>query len=98
MDTYVVTGGFAIEVTGSNPELTRDIANFAAKNVDEINKDIKVRTELGMVKVLDPAVKGSPIRKDIAKKPIASALLVFLIYTLFIFFKEYFSQLKRSKK
>lgn len=97
LDTYVVTGGFAIEVTGSDPELTRDVANFAAEDVDEINKDLKITTELRMVKVLDPAIKGTRMNKDVSKKAIASGLFVFLVYTLFIFFREYFSQLKRSK-
>ena len=97
LDTYEVQGGFIIEVTGSNPELTRDIANFAAKNVDEINKELAISTELGMVKVLDHALKGEPIKKDASKKTVASGFFVFSIYTLFIFFREYFSQLKRSK-
>jgi len=96
--TYVVIGGFAIEVTGSDPKFTRDIANFAAKNVDEINKELKVTTDLGMVKVLDPALIGKPIRQVVFKKVLGSGLFVFFAYTLFIFFGEYFSQLKRTRK
>ena len=98
LDTYVVTGGFAIEVTGSDPDLTRDIANFAAKNIDEINKELKITTEVGMVKVLDQALKGVAIRRTVSKKTMASGLFIFFVYTLFIFFSEYFSQLKRSRK
>lgn len=97
LDTYEVPGGFIIEVTGSDPELTRDIANFAAKNVDEINKDIKLGTELGMVMVLDYALEGTPINEDVSKKTVASGFFVFSIYTLFIFFREYFSHLKKSR-
>lgn len=97
LDTYEVTGGFVIEVTGSDPALTGDIANFAADNVDEINKELAISTELGMVKVLDHALKGAPIRKDVSKKTVASGLFVFSAYTLFVFFREYFSHLKRSR-
>lgn len=98
LDTYMVTGGFAIEVTGSHPDLTRDIANFAARNVDEINKELNITTDLGMVKVLDPALKGAPIKRVVSKKILASGLFIFFAYTLLVFFGEYFSQLKRSKK
>ena len=98
LDTYVVTGGFAIEVTGSDPDLTRDIANFAASNVDAINDKIDFSTEKGMVKVLDRALKGAPVRRAVSKKTMASGLFIFFVYTLFIFFGEYFSQLKSSRK
>lgn len=98
LDTYVVTGGFAVEVKGSDPELTRDIANFAVENLDKINLELQVTSQKPMVKVLDSALKGTPAKKYISKKAIASGLFVFLAYTLFIFFEEYFSHLKRSRK
>ena len=98
LSTYIVTGGFAIEVTGSDPDLTRDIANFAADNVDEINNDIVISTEKGLVKVLDPALKGLPMGRNVSKKVTASGLFVFLIYALVIFFKEYFFQLKSGRR
>jgi hypothetical protein len=98
LDTYIVTGGFAVEVEGSDPELIRDIANFAVENLDKINIELLVTSQKPMVKVLDPALKGVPVKRDISKKAIASGLFVFLAYALFIFFKEYFSQLKKSSR
>jgi hypothetical protein len=65
--------------------------------LDKINDDIDLGTQKQMVKVLDAAIEGSPVKKNIAKKAAANGIFVFLIYTLFIFFKEYFSQLKKSK-
>jgi len=98
LDTYIVTGGFAVEVKGSDPDLTRDITNFAVENLNKINLELQVTSQKPMVKVLDPAIRGTQVGKDVFKKSMASDLLVFLIYTLFIFFREYFSQLKRLKK
>lgn len=98
IDTYVVTGGFAVEVTGPDPEMTRDIANFAVENLNKINLDLQVTSQKPMVKVLDSAIKGSSVRKSMSKKLIANGLFVFLVYTLLIFFKEYFSNLKKSKE
>lgn len=97
MDTYVVTGGFAVEVTGADPDLVRDIANFSIENLDKINLELQVTSQKPMVKVLDPALKGSPASKNVSKKAISAALFVFLIYTLFVFFREYFSQMKALK-
>jgi len=98
LDTYIVTGGFAVEVKGSDPGLTKDIANFSVANLDKINLELDVTSQKPMVKVLDSALRGRPVEKNTAKKGITSGLFVFLVYTLFIFFKEYFLQMKRSKK
>ena len=97
LDTYVVTGGFAVEVTGPDPEMTKEIANFAVENLDKINLELQVTSQKPMVKVLDTAVKGAPVGKNVSKKAIASGLFIFITYALFLFFKEYFSQLKESK-
>lgn len=97
IDTYIVTGGFAVEIKGSDPLLTRDIANFAVTNVDKINMELQISPQKPMVKVLDPALKGSPANKNVSKKVMTAALFVFLIYTLFVFFKEYFHQMKASR-
>lgn len=97
LDTYIVTGGFAVEVKGSDPDLTRDIANFAVENLNKINLELQVTSQKPMVKVLDYALKGTPVKKDMLKKVIASGLFVFLAYTLFVFFREYLSQIKKSK-
>lgn len=97
LDTYSVIGGFAVEVKGPDPDMTRDIANFAVQNLDKINLELQVTTQKPMAKVLDPALKGLPVRRNTSKGVIASFLFAFLIYALFIFFKEYFYQLKKSK-
>jgi len=99
LDTYSVTGGFAIEVTGSDAEMTERIANYAADHVNEINKvkNLIPTTTPRMINVLDAATKGTPIRQDVSKKTIASGLFVFLFYTLFVFFREYFSHLKKLR-
>ena len=98
LDTYIVTGGFAIEVKGLDSELTEKIANFAVENVDKINLELQISPNKPMIKVLDPAVRGTPVKKETFKKIMASGLFVFLISTLFIFFKEYFSHMKVSRK
>jgi len=98
LDAYIVTGGFAIEVKGPDPLMTEKIANFAVKNVDKINKELDITTEKYIIKVLDPAIKGVATKSNISKRIISSGLFVFLIYTLFIFFKEYFSYLRGVKK
>ncbi len=97
IDTYIVTGGFAIEAKGSDPLLTKDIANFAADNIDKINMELQISPQKPMVKVLDPAVKGVAVSKNVSKKTLASGLFVFLLYTIVVFFKEHISQLKKSK-
>lgn len=98
LDTYAVTGGFAVEVKGPDPELTRDIANFAIENLDKINLELQVTSQKPMVKVLDIALRGIPTNRNVSKKSVSSALAVLLAYTLFIFFREYFSHLKTLKK
>jgi len=97
IDTYTVTGGFAVEVKGPDPDLVRDITNFSIENLDKINMELQVTSQKPMVKVLDIALRGTPANKNISKKTISVALFAFLIYTLFIFFREYFSQLRASK-
>ena len=98
LDTYTITGGFAIEVKGSDPELTKDTANFTAQNLDKINSELQISTQKPMIKVLDQALRGAPVGRNIPKKAISSGLFVFLAYALFIFFKEYFSHLKNMNK
>ena len=98
IDTYIVTGGFAVEVKGTDPDLIRDIANFAIDNLNKINLELQVTSQKPMVKVLDPALRGVPADKGTLKKAISAALLVFLIHALFIFFKEYFSHSKNVNK
>ena len=96
LETYELRGGFAVEVEGPDPQMTKEIANFSVKNLDEINLDIGLTSQKPMVKVLDEAEEGSPIGRNISKRTIASGLFVFLFYALFLFFREYFFGLKKA--
>src|SRR3989338_1509548 len=98
LDTYKVTGGFAVEVEGSDPEMTREIADFAVKNLKELNTELWISPEQVEIKVLDPAERGVVARRDVSKKAMTSSLIVFLVYTLFIFFREYILHLRGFKK
>lgn len=98
LDTYIVTGGFAVEAKSTNPEMSKDIVNFAIENLDKINQELQITPNKPMIKVLDYAVKGVSVKKEVSKKIIASVLLAFLIHALFIFFREYFCQLKTFRK
>lgn len=98
LDAYVVTGGFAVEVKGADPYMTEKIANFAVENLDKINLELQVTSQKPMVKVLDPAVTGTPVGKNLSKRTIASGLFIFLGYSLFIFFREYLSYLKKLRR
>lgn len=96
LDTYIVTGGFAIEVKAHDPDLSEKIVNFAIANLDKINLELQITSQKPMIKVLDPAVRGTPASKDTVKKTLTSGLFSFLIYTLFVFFREYLTHLKRK--
>lgn len=97
IDTYSVIGGFAIEVKGSGPDMTKEITDFAIGNLDKINGELQVTTQKPMVKVLDPAGRGTPMPKQASKRAVASSLFVFMVYTLFVFFREYLGNLKKQK-
>ena len=96
LDTYAVTGGFAIEVKAHDPDLSEKIVTFAIANLDKINVELQVTSHKPMIKVLDSAVRGTPIGRDTTKKVLVSGLFVFLLYTLVVFFKEYFSKIKQK--
>ncbi|MFA4991088.1 MAG: hypothetical protein WC569_00720 [Candidatus Omnitrophota bacterium] len=97
LDTYTVTGGFALEIKCHDPELSRDIANFAIENLDKINFELQITPNKPMVKVLDAALKGAPAGRDILKKIAAGALFVLLFYSFLIFFREYLSALYKKR-
>jgi len=98
LDAYRHIAGLLVEVEGPDPQMTKEMANFAVDDLDKINVELEVTSQKPMVKVLDRAIEGVPIGGSALKKTIASGLFTFLIYALFIFFKEYFSQLNKSRK
>lgn len=89
LDTYKDIGGFAIELKASDPEMAKNIANFAVENLDKINLELQITLNKPMIKVLDPAVRGVPESKGIARKMFITGLFLFLIYSFYIFALDY---------
>ncbi len=89
-------GGMIIEVTGSDPVLTKEIADFTVKNLDKINSELKITTAKPMVKVLDEAVKGVPKKRNILQKIGVMALLAVLLMSFYAFFSDYLKKLKQK--
>jgi len=96
LNTYVVTGGLLVEVTGPDPELTQKIADYAVQNLDNINKKLDVTLITPMVKVLDEASFGQPKNKDIPRKMVLAGILSFLTTCLFISLYDYVKTLKKA--
>ncbi|MBU3912375.1 MAG: hypothetical protein KKD90_07320, partial [Candidatus Omnitrophica bacterium] len=86
--------GMAIDVKGNDPELTKEIANFVVRNLDKINTELDITPTKPMVKVLDPAIYGSPGSRQIPRKMLIAALLTFLLISLHAFFSDYLKKLK----
>ncbi len=89
---------FEIKVRGSDPDLTEKIANFCVQDLDKINIDLSISSNKPMVRVLDPAVRGSEESRQIPRKLFISVILAFLISSCYIFFSEYIKKLKLSQK
>lgn len=94
IDTRQIAAGMAIEVKGNNPHLTQEIANFVVQNLDKINTELDITPAKPMVKVLDPAVQGSPESRQISRKMLIAVLLSFLLISLYAFFSDYVRKLK----
>jgi len=91
------TGGetvLAVQVRGTDPELTGKIANWAIENLDKINMELNITSNKPMAKVLDPATYGSPLPRQVLKKAMVSGMLIFLLISAYVFFSEY---LKKQK-
>ena len=94
IDTQKIAAGMAIDVKGNDPELTKEIANFVVQNLDKINTELDITPTKPMVKVLDPAIYGSPGSRQIMRKIIVAALLAFLLLSFYAFFSDYLRKLK----
>jgi len=92
--TNELKGAFAISVKGSEPDLTKQIANFIVQNVDKINNELDITPNKPMVKVLDPAVRGIKQSRPILRKIFVAGLLSFLLISLYAFFSDYLKKLK----
>lgn len=93
-----ITGAMAIDVEGSDPVLTEKIANFLIQNVDKINSELDITPNKPMVKVLDPAIRGTRIPKQNTRKMFVSGILAFLLLSLYAFFSDYLKKLKSKSK
>lgn len=85
-----------IEVKSSNPQLSADISNFCAANLDAINEKVRITSDRPMVKVIDPAIP--PIYPDSRniKRNVLSAILLAAFGGSFLgFFREYFKRFYR---
>ena len=90
---FEYTGVLAISVTGSDPLLTRDVANFVVENLDNLNDELDLSPNRPMVKVLDPAEKGAlkPLEKK--RRIIVAVLFAFFSSCAYVFFSDYIKKL-----
>ena len=94
IDTIESKGAFVIKVSGKDPVLVQKIANFAVVNLDKINTELDITPNKPMVKVLDPAVRGTRESRRTPKKMLVAGLLSFLLISLYAFFSDYLRKLK----
>lgn len=78
-----------VEVRGTDPGLTRDIANFCISNIDNINNDIKISSEKPALKMLDPASTGIPITNNFIKGMLTGGFFAVIFSFIAVFFIEY---------
>lgn len=92
---YKLSGGtMAISAEGSDPDLTEKIANFIVQNLDKINMELDVTPNKPMVKVLDPAIRGTRIQNKRTRKIFVSGIMAFLLLSVYAFFSDYLKKLK----
>lgn len=98
IDIYVVTGGLRVEIRGPDSELTQKIGEFCMENLDNINKELKITSNIPMVKVLDPASYGTRESNRMIRNMIMFGMLTFLIFSLYVVLADYIKHLKISMK
>lgn len=100
LEVYDTTQGtLIIEVKGSEPRLVADIANFCAKNLDEINAELDITSQRPMVKILDSAVPASgPDSRQIPKRIVVAIIFTFSTVSLVFFGMEYYESLINKRK
>ncbi len=94
IETREISAGMAIDIKGSDPLLTEKIANFAVRDLDKINTELDITSVKPMVKVLDPAIRGTRSSRQIPRKILIAGLLSFLLLSLYAFFSDYLKKLK----
>ena len=95
IETRKISAGMAIDVKGSDPLLTEKIANFAVRDLDKINTELDITSVKPMVKVLDPAIRGTQTPRQIPRKMLIAGLLSFLLLSLYAFFSDYLKKLQK---
>jgi len=83
-DVIIVVG-----VRGTDPELTKSIADFCITNIDNINNDIKISSEKPVLRLMDPASTGKPITNNLVKGMIAGGFFACIFSIIAAFFLEY---------
>lgn len=94
LNTAEAKGAFSIKVSGNDPALIQKIANFTVENLDKINMELAITPNKPMVKVLDPAVRGTRESRQTPRKILVAGLLSFLLISLYAFFSDYLRKLK----
>jgi len=83
-----------IQVKGRNPKLVSDIANFCAENLNKINIELEISSQVPLVKVLDSAIPPTkPDSRQVLKYITMAAVLAFFVGNLFFFSQEYYKTL-----
>jgi len=100
LEVYDTTQGtLIVEVKGSEPKLTSDIANFCVKNLDAINAELNITSQRPIVKVLDPAIPATrPDSRQILKYAVLAIIAAFFIGNFIFFGLEYYITLTAGKK
>jgi len=94
---YMIESGLAIEATTEDAQLSANVANFCTKNLDSINYELKLSTEIPFVKVLDRAIPAQePSSRNILKNTTVGIMVSGLVGILVILFIDYISRLKEN--
>jgi len=80
----------------SDPNLAADVANFCVTELDAINQELRISSQVPMVKMLDPAVPPAmPEPRDLKRKVLISAIFSAIIGIFLAFLFEYLGKFKK---
>lgn len=84
----------SIVVTGTDPGLTRDIANFVVENLDNLNTELKLSSQKPILTILDPAETGTAVARNTKRGMLVAGILGFLLTCFCAVFVDYLKKLK----